>query len=54
MVLLMCYFVCVLPGGYEASLDVLGLSGLQKVTARLIEGLEIQQVGRANTMAEAS
>lgn len=29
--------------GYEATLDVLGLSGLQKVTARLIEGVEIQQ-----------
>jgi hypothetical protein len=32
------------PGGYEATLDVLGLSGMQKVTARLIEGIEIQQV----------
>jgi hypothetical protein len=36
---------CAVPGGYEASLDVLGLSSLQKVTARLIDGLEIQQVG---------
>jgi hypothetical protein len=32
------------PGNYEAMLDVLGLSGMQKVTARLIEGIEIQQV----------
>lgn len=32
-------------GGYEAMLDVLGLSGLQKVTARLIEGIEVKQVG---------
>ncbi|KAF8062701.1 SPAC3H8.02 [Scenedesmus sp. PABB004] len=29
--------------GYERQLDMLGLSGLQKVTARLIEGLEISQ-----------
>ncbi len=30
--------------GFEASLDVLGLSGLQRVTERLIEGIEITQV----------
>jgi hypothetical protein len=35
--------VLVSPAGYEAALDVLGLSGLQKVTARLIEGIDIQQ-----------
>ncbi|KAF6252276.1 hypothetical protein COO60DRAFT_1554152 [Scenedesmus sp. NREL 46B-D3] len=29
--------------GYEAMLDVLGLSSMQKMTARLIEGIEIQQ-----------
>eukprot|EP00775_Hariotina_reticulata_P009317 gene9316-9482_t len=37
--------------GYEASLDVLGLSGLQKVTARLIEGLEIQQTSTKFTVS---
>jgi hypothetical protein len=42
-----CASINVLPlGGYEATLDVLGLSGMQKVTARLIEGIEIQQVRR--------
>lgn len=28
---------------YERSLDMLGLSGLQKVTAKLIDGLELKQ-----------
>jgi hypothetical protein len=32
---------------YERSLDLLGLSGLQRLTAKLIDGLEILQVGKA-------
>ena len=28
--------------GYESMLDALGLSGLQRTTARLIEGMEIK------------
>jgi hypothetical protein len=32
---------------YEAALDLLALSGLQKMTARLIEALEVKQVGAA-------
>ncbi|WIA20826.1 hypothetical protein OEZ85_005180 [Tetradesmus obliquus] len=37
--------------GYEAMLDVLGLSGMQKVTARLIEGVEIQQTSSKFTVS---
>ena len=30
--------------GFEAMLDVLGLSGLQRMTARLVEGFELRHV----------
>lgn len=29
---------------YEVMLDLLGLTGLQRVTARLLEGIEVQHV----------
>lgn len=31
--------------GYEASLDLLGIKGIQRATAKLIDGVEIKQVG---------
>lgn len=37
--------------GFEAALDVLGLSGLQKVTARLIDGLDIQHTTNTFTVS---
>jgi len=36
-------------GAYERSLDLLGLSGLQRATAKLIDGIEIRQVARVHT-----